>query len=99
MKPTWCTKLIKGLYNGTKSVARGAMFWEDLNVTNKTKRNKWHIEMKLHLHLRMVLVVLVHLEKLEEFPSLQQMDMGLKIGDQDIQILWRHVIVLTSGFF
>jgi hypothetical protein len=30
---------------------------------------------------------------------LQQMDMGLKIGDQDIQILWRHVIVLTSGFF
>ncbi len=43
--------------------------------------------MKLHLHLRMVLVVLVHLEKLEEFPSLQQMDMGLKIGDQDIQIL------------
>jgi hypothetical protein len=35
MKPTWCTLLIKGLYNGTKSVARGAMFWEDLNVINK----------------------------------------------------------------
>lgn len=53
----------------------------------QTKRNKQHIEMKLHLHLRMVVVVLVCLEKLEEFPSLQQMDMGLKLGDQDIQIL------------
>ncbi len=63
------------------------MFWEDLNVINKQNETKQHIEMKLHLHLRMVLVVLVCLEKLEEFPSLQQMDMGLKVGDQDIQIL------------
>jgi hypothetical protein len=38
-------------------VARGAMFWEDLNVINKQN----NIEMKL--------------------------EMGLKVGDQDIQIL------------
>ncbi len=70
MKPTWCTLYSsRGFYNGTKSVARGAMFWEDLNVINKQN----NIEMKL--------------------------EMGLKVGDQDIQILWRHVIVLTDGFF
>jgi hypothetical protein len=28
-----------------------------------------------------------------------KLEMGLKVGDQDIQILWRHVIVLTDGFF
>jgi hypothetical protein len=37
-------------------VARGVMFWEDLNAINQQ-----HIEMKLN--------------------------MGLKVGDQDIQIL------------
>ncbi len=93
MKPTWCTLLIKGLYNGTKSVARGAMFWED--QTNKTKQTTYWDETPFALER----MVLDSLEKLEEFPSLQQMDMGLKVGDQDIQILWRHAIVLTSGYF
>jgi hypothetical protein len=38
MKPTWCTLTHPPLSSGTKNVTLGTRVWENLNVTNKQKK-------------------------------------------------------------